>query len=73
MLYLFWLLIRPLPADRASAVGRQLFRWLGPRTTMQQHIKVNLALAFPGLRCTQLEMLARDIWGSFGSVLAGSI
>jgi len=70
LLYLFWLLVRPLPADRASAVGRQLFRWLGPRTTRQQRIKLNLALAFPDLRCTQLEMLARDIWGNFGSVLA---
>ena len=70
LLYLFWLTVRQLPVEQASATGRRVFTWLGPHTRQQQRIMHNLSTAFPGLACSQLEALARDSWGNFGSVLA---
>lgn len=70
MLYLFWLLVRYLPLHRASTFGRKLFRWLGPQTSRQRRIRSNLELAFPDLGPDKIELLCRDVWGSFGSVLA---
>ncbi len=70
LLYLFWLLVRHLSLHRASAAGKKLFRWLGPRTSKQQRIRNNLELAFPDLGPDKIELLCRDVWGNFGSVLA---
>lgn len=70
LIYLFWLLVARMHPDQASVTGKWLFRWLGPRTSKQQRIKRNLIIAFPDIGDHQLEMLAREIWGNFGSVLA---
>ena len=69
-LYLFWQLMRIISPEHASAIGRMLVGWLGPRTHKHGQVKRNLALAFPDLDEQQRESLARDIWGNFGAVMA---
>ena len=44
---------------------------LGPYLTYKTEIfKHNLKLAFPNRTETEIEVLAREIWGNFGAVLA---
>ena len=69
-LYLLWLLVRPMRPARASATGRTLLRWLGPKTHKHQKMLRNLSLAFPEMDADRIEALARDIWGNFGAMLA---
>ncbi|MFQ5643649.1 MAG: lysophospholipid acyltransferase family protein [Thiogranum sp.] len=69
LLRLFWLLVRPLSPQHASATGRVLMRRLGPKTHKHRQIKRNLKLAFPAMRNEQHETLAREIWGNFGAVM----
>jgi len=69
-LYLFWLLVRPLSPERASATGRTLIRWLGPKTHKHRQVRRNLERAFPELNDEKRESLARDVWGNFGAVMA---
>jgi len=70
LLYLFWLVVRPMSPQHASASGRMLVRRLGPKTHKHRQMKRNLALAFPELDKQQCESLARDVWGNFGAVMA---
>ena len=70
LLYLFWLLVRPLSPQHASATGRFLMCRLGPKTHKHRQMKRNLTRAFPDLNNEQREALARDIWGNFGAVMA---
>ena len=70
LLYLFWLLVRSMSPEHASATGRMLIRRLGPKTHKHWQMKRNLKLAFPKLDNQQCESLARDIWGNFGAVMA---
>ena len=70
LLYLFWLLVRPMSPQHASATGRMLMRWLGPKTHKHCQMKRNLRLAFPDLDDEQRESMAREIWGNFGAVMA---
>jgi len=70
VLYLFWFLMSLLSPQHASAAGRILIRWLGPRTHKHSQVKNNLTLAFPELSNARRESLARDIWGNFGAVMA---
>ncbi|VAW78829.1 hypothetical protein MNBD_GAMMA15-1309 [hydrothermal vent metagenome] len=69
-LYLFWLVMRLLSPEYASAGGRILIRRLGPKTHKHRQVKNNIKLAFPELNDEQYESLARDIWGNFGAVMA---
>jgi KDO2-lipid IV(A) lauroyltransferase len=70
ILSLFWLLVGTLRPAHASALGRRLFRRFGPRTSKHRRVRRNLSIAFPELEQDRIETLARDVWGSFGSVLA---
>lgn len=66
----FWGLCSLLPPDRASAFGHWSLSRLGPRLAKHRQIKNNLSLAFPDKSATQIDALARDVWGNFGAVLA---
>lgn len=70
VLSLFWLHAGTLRPANASAIGRRLFRWLGPRTAKHRRVMHNLSIAFPDLEHDRIAALARDVWGNFGSVLA---
>jgi len=70
VLSLFWLHAGTLSPATASAIGRRLFRWLGPRTAKHRRVMHNLSIAFPDLGHERIDALARDVWGNFGSVLA---
>jgi len=70
LLYLFWLLVRPMTPEQASSTGRMLIRRLGPRSHKHRQLKRNLELAFPDLEKSQREFLAINIWGNFGAVMA---
>lgn len=65
-----WGLFSLLSPDRASAAGRVLMRTLGPRLHKHRIIKRNLAIAFPEKSPDDVELLARDVWGHVGAVLA---
>jgi KDO2-lipid IV(A) lauroyltransferase len=67
---LFLGVCRVLPADRATAFGRNLLQWIGPRQAKQRIVRRNLQLAFPGRSEQEIESLARAIWGGAGSLLA---
>ena len=61
---------RLLSPERASALGRRLFRAVGPRLDKTRIFRRNLTLAFPEKSGGEIEMLIREIWGNVGSVLA---
>jgi KDO2-lipid IV(A) lauroyltransferase len=59
-----------VPAEQASAVGRRLFRAIGPRLDKTRKLRVNLRLAFPEKSDAEIETLIRENWGNIGAVLA---
>jgi KDO2-lipid IV(A) lauroyltransferase len=68
----FWLFLgiaRALPTDRATALGRRLLMSIGPRLDKHRIFKRNLELAFPDKDDTEIEALAREVWGSAGGLL----
>ncbi|MGF1639495.1 MAG: lysophospholipid acyltransferase family protein [Rhodospirillales bacterium] len=69
-LWLIWRLAALLPVDWASALGSAATRVIGPRLRRQKTIARNLAIAFPDQSAAEIEALTREVWGSFGRVLA---
>jgi Kdo2-lipid IVA lauroyltransferase/acyltransferase len=61
---------RRLSPERASALGRRLFRGIGPRLDKTRIFRRNLSLAFPEKTADEIEALIREIWGNLGAVLA---
>ncbi len=61
---------RLLSPERASALGRRLFRAIGPRLDKTRIFRRNLTLAFPDKSAGEIEALIRKIWGNVGAVLA---
>lgn len=61
---------RWLSPERASALGRRLFRGIGPRLDKTRIFRRNLSLAFPEKSADEIEALIREIWGNLGAVLA---
>jgi KDO2-lipid IV(A) lauroyltransferase len=59
-----------LSPERASALGRRLFRAVGPRMDKSRIFRRNLTLAFPEKSAGEIESLIREIWGNVGAVLA---
>ena len=59
-----------LSPDRASASGRWLLRAVGPRLQKTWLIRRNLELAFPEKNPDEIEQLVREVWGSYGAVVA---
>lgn len=70
VLLAFWWLAARLPPSRASAAGAWLFRRLGPGLGRRRFVDGNLALAFPRRDPAERRALAREVWASFGAVLA---
>ncbi len=67
---LFMGISRRLSPERASALGRRLFRVIGPRLDKTRIFRRNLTLAFPEKSTGEIEALIRGIWGNVGAVLA---
>jgi KDO2-lipid IV(A) lauroyltransferase len=65
-----WWLVAPLSLDRASATGRRLVRRLGPHTPKHRQVVANLKTVFPERSPSEIEALARAVWGNLGAVLA---
>ncbi|UCC15439.1 MAG: lysophospholipid acyltransferase family protein [Gammaproteobacteria bacterium] len=63
-------LARLLPADRASAFGRRVMMWVGPRLDKHRIFKRNFRLAFPRNNEAEIEALATAAWGGAGGLLA---
>lgn len=63
-------MLRVLSPERASALGRRIFRAIGPRLDKTRIFRRNLTLAFPEKSAHEIEALIREIWGNVGAVLA---
>ena len=61
---------RLLSPEHASALGRRVFRAIGPRLDKTRILRRNLTLAFPEKTDGEIEALIREIWGNFGAVLS---
>ena len=61
---------RLLSPEHASALGRRIFRAIGPRLDKTRILRRNLTLAFPEKTDGEIEALIREIWGNFGAVLS---
>jgi KDO2-lipid IV(A) lauroyltransferase len=61
---------RRLSPERASALGRRIFRAIGLRLDKTRIFRRNLTLAFPEKSADEIEALIREIWGNLGAVLA---
>jgi KDO2-lipid IV(A) lauroyltransferase len=70
LLEAFWLSVTPLSARAASALGRRLVGWLGPRTRKNYKVLANLQMAFPERSEQEIAGLARLVWENFGALLA---
>ena len=64
------LMLRLLPADWASAIGRRCGMWLGPRQSRQKKFIKNFTIAFPDKPEKEIDRLATAAWGNLGSVFA---
>jgi len=69
LFWLFLLIAWILPTDRATAAGRRLMMWLGPRLDKHRIFRRNLTLAFPEKNAEEIEALATEVWGSAGALL----
>jgi Kdo2-lipid IVA lauroyltransferase/acyltransferase len=63
-------ILRMLSPEHASALGRRIFRTIGPRLDKTRIFRRNLTLAFPEKSAGEIEVLIREIWGNVGAVLA---
>ena len=70
LLQLLWWSVAWRSPENASAVGRRVMSWLGPRLTKHRHILANIRTAFPQKTPEEHTQIARDIWGGLGCVLA---
>lgn len=68
-LALFWGVLSLLSPERASAIGSRLLRRVGPGLKKHRHVRRNLEIALPERRPEEIEAIARDVWGSLGSVM----
>ncbi len=59
-----------LPADIATAAGKRILMWVGPRQAKHRKIEENLGLAFPDKTPGEIRALARAVWGNVGALLA---
>lgn len=59
-----------LPTDAASATGRRLGQWLGPRLRKHREFRRNLELAFPEKTPAEIDRLLTRVWGNAGAVFA---
>jgi len=64
------LLARLLPVDAATAAGKKVLMWIGPRQAKHRKIRENLRLAFPDKTPAEIETIARGVWGNVGALLS---
>jgi Kdo2-lipid IVA lauroyltransferase/acyltransferase len=69
-LALFWWCCACMSPERAAAFGAGLGRALGPRSHRHRRLSNNLAIALPRASNEQVAAIAREVWGSFGAMLA---
>jgi KDO2-lipid IV(A) lauroyltransferase len=65
----FLAMLRRLPVERATAIGRRIATRIGPGLPKHGKILRNLELAFPEKTPAEREELARRIWGGVGALL----
>jgi KDO2-lipid IV(A) lauroyltransferase len=70
MLQLLWGLVTLMPTDRASATGRRIMAWIGPRTAKHRHVLANLRMVCPQCSREDIERLGAETWGNIGAVFA---
>jgi len=54
----------------ASAFGRRLMSWAGPRQSKHKHVIRNLSLAFPEKSGDEIADIGADVWGNMGAIFA---
>ena len=59
-----------LPLDTASAAGGRLARLVGPRLSVSNTARRNLAHAFPDKSADEIEALVRGMWDNLGRIAA---
>jgi KDO2-lipid IV(A) lauroyltransferase len=59
-------LARLAPIDGASDFGAWLFGWLGPLTSADHVMRVNMAIAFPQASPAEIDALAKESWRHLG-------
>lgn len=64
------LLARLLPADMASAAGKRVLMWIGPRQAKHRKVEENLRLAFPEKSPAEIDAISRAVWGNVGALMA---
>jgi KDO2-lipid IV(A) lauroyltransferase len=69
-LALFWSCCAATTPERAATMGARLGRSIGPRLHWHRRLRDNLTVALPHPAAEQVEGIARDVWGSFGAMLA---
>ncbi len=67
---LLLLVARLLPADAATAIGKRLLMWIGPRQAKHRKVQENLRLAFPEKSPEDIDAIARAVWGNVGALMA---
>lgn len=65
-----WRLFASLPVERASALGAELGRRLGPRLKKHRHVLANLAVALPERSAEERAAIARESWANAFRMLA---
>ncbi len=65
-----WRLFASLPVERASALGAELGRRLGPRLKKHRHVLANLAIALPERSAEERAAIARESWANAFRMLA---
>lgn len=68
--WLFFAAVRLLPAARASALGRRLFGWAGPKSRKHRKVLDNLGIVLRDAAAEDLQAAGRQVWENFGAVVA---
>lgn len=66
----FLWLCRHLSPTGASAFGRRLMTWVGPRQSKHKHVIRNLSVAFPEKSDAEIARIGAGVWGNMGAIFA---
>lgn len=61
---------RRLSPTGASAFGRRLMTWAGPRQSKHKHVIRNLCVAFPDKSDAEIARIGAAVWGNMGAIFA---
>ena len=65
--------VRMIGLERASAIGGQVFRLIGPSSRHHRKILKNLKIAFPARESIWHKRMASAVWQDFGRGLADTL